>query len=213
MTERLTASLYVDGYNLYYGALRKTPYKWLNLRKLSQLLLPEYNIGKINYFTARVKARPEDMGAPVRQQAYLSALESIAPVEIHFGQFFQSVVRMALANPLAVPKTVEVIKTEEKGSDVNLASHLLLDAFNDTSDIYVVVSNDSDLMEPLRIAREDLGRKTGLVNPHKQQSRSLLKCKPTIVRRIRAGALSASQFNDRILLPSGRVVMKPTDWA
>ena len=213
MPAKPVATIYVDGYNLYYGSLKGTAFKWLNLRILCELLLPEYQIGKISYFTARVKARPDDLGAPSRQQAYLSALESIQPVEVHYGQFFQSTVRMAQANPNAKPRTVEVIKSEEKGSDVNLASHLLLDAFNREADLYVVVSNDSDLMEPLRMVREDLGQKTGLVNPHKKASRALMMCKPSVVRQVRAGALSASQFPDPLVLPSGRSVRKPADWA
>ena len=59
--------------------------------------------------------------------------------------------------PADGPKTVEVIKTEEKGSDVNLASLLLLDGFNRDCDIVVIISNDSDLREPVRIARRELG--------------------------------------------------------
>lgn len=208
-----TAHLYVDGYNLYYGALKGTPFKWLDLRKLANLLLSDFEVTKISYFTARVKSRPDDIGAPVRQQAYLSALESIPPIEVYFGQFFQASVRMLHANPLAVPRTVEVIKTEEKGSDVNLASHMLLDAFRDEADIFVVVSNDSDLTEPLRIVRHELGKQTGIINPHEKQSRALLQCKPNLVRQIRKGALAQSQFGDRILLPSGHVVMKPSTWA
>ncbi len=31
--------VYVDGFNIYYGAVRKTPYKWLDLAKLSPLLV------------------------------------------------------------------------------------------------------------------------------------------------------------------------------
>ena len=213
MSARLTANIYVDGYNLYYGALRGTKLKWLNLRKLSQLLLSEYDIGTIHYFTARVKARPDDVQAPVRQQAYLSALESIPPIEIHFGTFLQSVVRRHVADPLARPRTVEILKMEEKGSDVNLASHLLLDAFQDAADIYVVISNDSDLTEPLRIVKDVLGKPTGLINPHKVASQALLRCGPTIRRKIRAGALCRSQFDEEIVLPDGRVVMRPEGWA
>ena len=213
MSAKLTANIYVDGYNLYYGALRGTQFKWLNLRKLSQLLLSEYEIGTIHYFTARVKARPDDLQAPARQQAYLSALESIPPIEIHLGTFLQSVVRRHLADPLARPRTVEILKTEEKGSDVNLASHLLLDAFQDAADIYVVISNDSDLTEPLRIVKEVLGKRTGLINPHKVASQALLTCGPTTRRKIRSGVLVNSQFAQRIILPDGRVVMRPEAWA
>ncbi len=46
------------------------------------------------------------------------------------------------------PVIVDVIKTQEKGSDVNLATYMLLDAFRQESDIAVVISNDSDLRSP-----------------------------------------------------------------
>jgi hypothetical protein len=212
MAARPLANVYVDGFNLYFGALKNTPYKWLDLRRLCELVLPEHEIGKISYFTARVKARPDDPQAPARQQTYLSALGSIPPMEVVFGQFFVSNVRMAVANPLANPRTVEVIKTEEKGSDVNLATHLLLDAFRAQADLFAVVSNDSDLTEPLRIVREELGRDTALLNPHRSTSRSLLRCHPSLVRQIRHGALSVSQFPFHVRLPDGRTVHKPAGW-
>ena len=73
---------------------------------------------------------------------------------------------MADPGPDDGPRTVEVIKTQEKGSDVNLATFLLLDAFRQESDIAVVISNDSDLKEPIRVLIEELGVPVGLVNPH-----------------------------------------------
>jgi hypothetical protein len=54
------------------------------------------------------------------------------------------------------------IKTEEKGSDVNLATHLLHDPHMDRFDVAVVISNDSDLLEPIKIARQDLKKEGGL---------------------------------------------------
>lgn len=49
--------VYVDGFNLYYGSLRKTPYRWLDLQRLCRLLLPPNDVQRINYYTARVGAR------------------------------------------------------------------------------------------------------------------------------------------------------------
>jgi hypothetical protein len=63
-------------------------------------------------------------------------------------------------------RTVKVYKTEEKGSDVNLATHLMLDAFQRDCDLAVVVSNDSDLEEPIRVVMQVLGIPVGLLNPH-----------------------------------------------
>ena len=64
-------NIYVDGFNLFYGALKKTSYRWLNLERMCQLLLPGNTIGEIKYFTAMVSARPNDLTQPVRQQTYM----------------------------------------------------------------------------------------------------------------------------------------------
>jgi NYN domain len=69
-------------------------------------------------------------------------------------------------------KTVKVYKTEEKGSDVNVATYLLLDAFKRNCDLAVVISNDSDLEAPIRAVMQDLGVPVGLLNPHPAYSRS-----------------------------------------
>lgn len=122
---------------------------------------------------------------------------------------------MPLANPSpGGPKTVEVIKTEEKGSDVNLATHLLVDAFTSDADAYVVISNDSDLTEPMRVVRHELGYVVGVINPHppKKRSRALLDCSPTFFKQIRTSALQQSQFPDKIYDEANRVIRKPASW-
>ena len=71
---------------------------------------------------------------------------------------------------------MEVIKTEEKGSDVNLAVHLLNDAWLDRYECAVVVSNDSDLAEATRLVKEHTGKALGLITPgDSNASRQLLK--------------------------------------
>jgi len=124
---RPTANVYVDGFNLYYGALKGTSHKWLDLDALFRTLVPTHEIKRIRYFTARISARRDNPGSPTRQDTYLRALRTLPNVSIHLGKFLQSSVRMPLASPkLGGPKTVEVLKTEEKGSDVNLATYLLI---------------------------------------------------------------------------------------
>jgi hypothetical protein len=125
--------VYVDAFNLYYGCLRKSPYKWLDLAQLSRILLPHNHIECIKYFTARVGARPADPDQPTRQQLYLRALATLGPrIEIYYGHYLSHVVKMPLAFPPSHgPRFAEVIKTEEKGSDVNLATQLISDAYED----------------------------------------------------------------------------------
>ena len=67
----------VDGLNLYYGALRGTPFRWLDLPRLCKILLPRHEIALVSYFTARVNARAADPEASRRQYAYLRALRAV----------------------------------------------------------------------------------------------------------------------------------------
>lgn len=167
----MITNIYIDGFNLYYGALRNTPYRWLNLEALCQLLLPKNTIGEIKYFTALVSARPNDPDQPVRQQLYLRALRTLPKVSVHLGHFLTHKVTMALAVPTGqAAQYVKVIKTEEKGSDVNLATHLLHDAHMGRFDTAVVLSNDSDLLEPIKIVRRELHKQVGILNPHATQA-------------------------------------------
>jgi hypothetical protein len=208
----LTTNVYIDGFNLYYGALRNTPYRWLNPETLCQLLLPKNTIGQIRYFTALVSARPNDPGQPLRQQLYLRALAALYPmVSVHLGHFLTHEVMMALVVPPGTPQTyAKVIKTEEKGSDVNLATHLLHDAHLGRFDVAVVISNDSDLLEPIKIVRQELHKQVGILNPHPNPSRALL---PHIdfIKQIRAGVLGASQFPATMTDAHGSFT-KPAAW-
>ena len=203
-------NVYVDGFNLYYGALRKTPYRWLDLNQLFTLLLTKNTVQDIKYFTALVSARPNDPGQPQRQQLYLRALATLPNVSVHLGHFLVHTVNMPLATPIGELRYAKVIKTEEKGSDVNLATHLLHDAHLDRFDTAVVVSNDSDLLGPIQIVRNDLGKRVGVLNPHKHPSQALLP-HISFIKQIRAGALAAAQFDTTLCDSTGRF-SKPPDW-
>ena len=147
----MKVNVYVDGFNLYYGALKGQPYRWLDLEKFARgLLHPSDSVHRVRYFTARVKPTAYDVDAPTRQASYLRALSTLPSVSIHYGQFLASVARMPKADGTGL---VQVMKTEEKGSDVNLATHLLLDASVGDFETALVVTNDSDLCEPIRQVR------------------------------------------------------------
>lgn len=208
----MPTGVYVDGFNLYYGAIRGTPYRWLDLQALCRHLLPRENIEVIRYFTARVSGRV-DGGAPARQDMYLRALRTLPLVELHFGTFLTNVVWMPLAVPQSAgPRKAQVVKTEEKGSDVNLASHLLLDAFKQRCDTVVIVSNDSDLTEPVRIARYDLKVRVGVINPHPPRKRSrVLSADANFFKQLRGPALANSQF-PAVMHDATGTFHKPTGW-
>jgi hypothetical protein len=132
-------------------------------------------------------------------------------VSIHLGHFLSHAVTMPLVVPAGQPpQFVRVIKTEEKGSDVNLATHLLHDAHLGQFDIGVVISNDSDLLEPIKLVREHLKKQVGVLNPHKHPSRAIL---PHIdfIKQIRGGALQAAQFPATLTDQHGTFT-KPPSW-
>jgi NYN domain len=205
-------NVYVDGFNLYYGCLKGTSHKWLDLDALCRTLLPNNQLHRIRYFTARVKVRDDPL-APVRQDLYLQALSTLPHVSTHLGHFLVTKARMALATPPpAGPRTVEVLKTEEKGSDVNLATYLLTDAFRGDCQTAVVITNDSDLAEPIRVISQELSIPVGLINPHpRQASRALLRQGPAFVKSIRPSVLAKSQFPAEIVV-RGRTIHRPQGW-
>ena len=148
----------IDGFNLYYGAVRGTPYKWLNLWEMCRKLLPRNDIRQIRYFTALIAPRPGDPDQITRQQTFLRALRTLPSVSIHFGQFLSHPVSMRLVSSAGAQKYATVWKTEEKGSDVNLATHLLCDAYEGKFDVAVLVTNGSDLFTPADVVVNRLGR-------------------------------------------------------
>ena len=174
-------------------------------------------IAEIKYFTANVGARPSDPTQPLRQQVYFRALRTLAGVSIVLGQFRTRPTRLPLSvRPVAgapspvKPVTVWVDKTEEKGSDVNLASHLLVDGFEGKYELAAVISNDSDLRLPVQMVRDHLKRPIGILNPHQTNSHQL-SSSATFVKRIRQGDLAACQFPDAFADGRGAIT-KPNAW-
>jgi uncharacterized LabA/DUF88 family protein len=214
-------NVYVDGFNLYHRALKQprapdgSTFKWLDLEKLAAHVLsnPKYTINRIRYFTAKVRAMPNDQQAPVRQQMYLRALATLPCVTVHFGYFQRAQKKMPLVRPLADGTTMaKVWKFEEKGSDVNLATYLLLDAFQNEYDGAAVITNDSDLVEPIRIVRDTLGKRVEVLDPCGDSRTSAeLTNVATFYKPIRQGAISASLFPDTLTDAHG-TFRKPATW-
>lgn len=105
---------------------------------------------------------------------------------------------------------VKVIKTEEKGSDVNIATHLLMDGFRNDYELAVIVSNDSDLLMPIQVVTQEFGKHVGLLNPQKHTSVALLP-HVQFVKKIRRTVLNNSLFPDVMNDKDGNF-SKPADW-
>ena len=203
--------VYVDGLNVYYRALQHSRNKWLDLNQLAvRLLNPDDTVEKIKYFTTRVGARTNDLDAPRRQQLYLNALNTLPNIEMHFGSFLtKTKTRPLQANPT---QFVTVLDTEEKGSDVNLASHLIHDGWQGVYDLALVMSQDSDLIEPLRMVKEDLRKTVGLIWLDGRRPNPRLTRVASFVRHASPADFAASQFDNPLLDANGNQITKPNTW-
>lgn len=195
----MRVGVYVDGYNLYYGARsacgRSTPgWRWLDLRALASRLVAERrswvgaSVERVVYCTALIDGSANPSGR-ADQDVYLKALLASESVDhIEHGYYVSRVKAAPLATrdlkgrpvltrpqwPLVIQDgsgtrqpdatfMVSYAYREEKGSDVNVASHLLLDLLEGSIDAAVVISNDSDLRFPIQQARKRVPVAT--VNP------------------------------------------------
>lgn len=237
--------VYVDGFNLYYGArglcgAGTSGWRWLDLRALALSLVPSswgsVTTSRVVYCTARISGRDNPSGAH-DQDIYIKALRASGSADtIELGSYVSRVKFAPLATPdrkgrpvlMTATKPVLIqdaqgapvpdarfmvshARREEKGSDVNVAAHLLLDVLLDRVDAAIVISNDSDLRLPVQEAR--LRVPVGTVNPSYTQQAGDLRGAPADGvgnhwwRRLTAAELRAHQLPD----PAGRYV-KPSDW-
>ncbi len=209
----MITNLYIDGFNLYYRAVRGTPFKWLDLRKLGETLFPDDAIHDICYFTALLDARPDDPSQPRRQLVYLRALATLPGFKASFGTFRSGTQWRPLAEPVrGLPDYVQVRHSEEKGSDVNLATQLLADGFSGNYEQAAVVSNDADFAGAMRYVKDGLGLRVTLVNPDpNNRSPSELAGAAKYVKRLWKSHLRLSQFPETLRDEVG-LITKPVGW-
>lgn len=230
---------YIDGFNLYKGALQKRPdLKWLDLRILSQKLWEEHKLNKVYFFTSRVKEKfPGDL-APQRQHAYLRALEGVG-VEVVLGKFRKDIkwqrlvshfhiqsIKPALYDPdsllqdsfnkssvAALPDEIKALvwKYGEKGTDVNLSSFLMRDVLAERLTNALVVTGDSDLATPLSICR-DFGARIKLVNPKGGRNSKELAEASDNFAELNLQIVKDSLLKHESYSSNGKKIIKPKLW-
>ena len=164
---------YIDGFNFYYRVYRNRArrhrldhLKWLDFVALCDRLTGKHDLGDVYYCTADVHPVPWDPDQSTRQQTFLNALEAGGGIQIVKGQFRS---RTKTGTPTNTARfgaqNVEITIFEEKGSDVNLASLLLRDGFQDRFDRAIVISNDSDLSLAISTVVNDVGKPVHVISP------------------------------------------------
>ncbi|MCB1022301.1 MAG: NYN domain-containing protein [Bryobacterales bacterium] len=148
------ANVYIDGFNFYYGLVRGSAYKWLDLERYFTRLRQADDIQTIHYFTALVRNEPQQS----RQLAYLRALATLPKLNVVEGRFKFKDVRCGVQTCTHNgPRVFRV--PEEKRTDVNIALQIVQDAYEDACDIFVLVSGDSDLAPALETVRSKFPEK------------------------------------------------------
>ena len=205
--------VYIDGFNLYYGALKDSPYRWLDIKEMCHLILPQNEIVKINYYTARVKDRESNPRQSSRQEIYLRALRTLPEVSIIFGRFLSHWISMySKDSKPGKPSYADVLKTEEKGSDVNIATDMMGDGCKGLYEVAVIVTNDSDLQRTVETVREQFNVPVGIINPNVNRPASKALARPaSFVKPIRKWHLQQSQFPNVIRIGESRI-SKPHAW-
>lgn len=159
----MKTTIYIDGFNLYFSALKNTPYKWLDIvslfSEICHIQNPKTEIHKVKFFTAPVKGKIATRGeqAVQSQQIYHKALKTLYPdiLQIVEGFFIVQAVNLPkFQTPINKEDRVGVWKMEEKKTDVNIALHAFRDAMKGMEQI-VLVSNDSDLVPLFEAIKED----------------------------------------------------------
>ena len=210
---------YIDGYNLYYGLLQKSPAtKWLDPFALVKALLrDDHEILRVKFFTARARPWPPDDAAVARQNAYLQAISTNKRIQIIEGYYNRN--KIWLPHVVARCRDCEnsrngmarVMKFEEKRSDVNLTSALLSDAFRDEADCFVLISGDSDYIAPVDIVRFELKKSMLVFNPRLDRPSDLMY-HATYYKHIPHDLVKECQLPDEVTLENGGTIRRPAAW-
>jgi uncharacterized LabA/DUF88 family protein len=204
------STIYVDGLNLYYGAVRGGPYKWLDLERYFKRVRHADDIRKIYYFTALIEGSHR-----VNQQTYLRALETCSSVEIVLGKFkYKDVKCRVSACTYNGRKRFKV--REEKRTDVAIGTQIMDDAYQDCCDLIVVVSGDSDLVPAINRVKTRFPTKRVVVYvPSRNPVRGAaieLRASADKNADLPLAPLKHSQFPPRIPDGAGGYIDKPVSW-
>jgi len=178
----------------------------------SKILDTSHEIVEIKYFTALISHRAGNENSMLRQKTYLKAIQAYCPhINIFYGHYLTHIIKAKHVQP--PPDFVKIYKTEEKGTDVNIAAHLINDAWLDHYDCALVVSNDSDLAESLKLIKQHHNKKLiGVAfpstDPKRKPSRELIQY-ADFVKPIRQGLLADSQLPEKI---PNTGLHKPKGW-
>ena len=199
---------YVDGFNLYFGLRDRgwRKYYWLDLETLSKRLLKRHQkLEAIHYFTSRIRYHRNNQASVDRQAIYLDALNTLDSVSLHFGHYLEKPRQCHSCGS-------KWVSHEEKMTDVNIATQLVSDAFEDRFDTALLLSADSDLTTPVRLVLDRFpNKRIVVVQPPRRRSVELGSA-ATACFTVGEANLRRSQFPDFIARADGFALRRPSHW-
>jgi uncharacterized LabA/DUF88 family protein len=204
------AIVYVDGLNLYFGALKGGKDKWLDLAAYFRRLRQADEIQRIHFFTAEVTGPTLE-----NQRAYLRALATTPLVHVVLGKFKHKNV-VCRVNGCGYEGRRVFSFPAEKRTDVHIAFQMLEDAYEDRAKVFVVVSGDSDLVPAVHRVRSRFPHKRVVVYvPARDPDRSAaveLRSAANDARDLPLALLPRCQFPPTLPDGHGGTVTKPPAW-
>ncbi len=203
MNQRVVA--YIDGFNLYFGlkSARWKRFYWLNLQLLAQnILAPGQDLVFTKYFTSRISYPPDK---EKRQSTFIEALETLSDFKIYFGHYQANLQRCRKCNN-------KVWVPNEKMTDVNIAVEMMSDAYQDLSDVALLISADSDLSAPIQAIKALFPEKRVVVAFPPQRHSAQLQRLAHAYLQIGRGSVAKSVFADKIQKADGFILTRPTEW-
>ena len=176
--------------------------RWLDVKKLAaNLSKPNQQIVGVKYFTSRVSNNPSKQK---RQTTYLEALETLG-IDIIYGHYQNNVTECKSCGH-------SWQDSKEKMTDVNIATHMIVDAYQDKYDVAILISGDSDLVPPIRAIHNNFPKKSVFVAfPPKRHNVTVANAaKGSMI--IGRKKLVDSQLPDEVQKPGGFILRKPTEW-
>jgi uncharacterized LabA/DUF88 family protein len=205
-TPKQRICIYIDGFNFYYGmrSMKWRKYYWLDVVAFFENFIRSHQeLIEITYFSAT----PHDVGKYDRQDLFFSANELNPKFNVQLGKYLPKQVRCHKC--AAIRNTFE-----EKETDVKIAVKMISDVVNDVCDISILVSADSDLVPPIDFIRNYKPEHKIFVYFPPNRFSSNLNSLANSTRKLQGSvALFAScQLPDKITLPNGYVIQKPSKW-
>jgi uncharacterized LabA/DUF88 family protein len=174
---------------------------------MAQMLLPNERVAYVGYFTALIDPNTRLSPKADRQRAYLRALQSVPEIVVIEGSF-RWVHHNGVPNEDGSGRRSIFWHWEEKGSDVNIAMHMIRDACQRRYSKMMLISNDSDLVGPVTMVVKELNIPVIQCSPDINTNKAFMKATDQRII-LQTKRLGACRFPEVVVLPDGGTIRRP----